>query len=292
LLDNPFNRSGLASLDDLSTTQWHSLFPHLESIQNEFIAAQPHTSDYPWTRDPLHNCIRAWEYPFVYHHLRSHRCSESTRSSPRIVDLGSGATFFPFAVAQLGCSVVAVDADTRAKASVDRAIGAVSTGAGTVTSLLSDARSITLESESVDAVFCISVLEHIPDFQAVIAEVGRILRNRGLFVLTFDVDLRGNFQLGPASYTRLIDTLDASFSLVYPEKVVHPLRVLTTDNSIYPLYRHRSILEPLIAPLWRPLSSGYNRLRGRHLPPGCEMPPGRVLATTYGACLRKRDSPR
>ena len=292
MLENPFNRSGLASLDDLSTPQWHSLFPHLESIQNDFIAAQPHTPDYPWTRDPLHNCIRAWEYPFVYHHLRSHHHSESTRSPLQIVDLGSGATFFPFAVARLGCSVIAVDADTRAKASMDRAIGAVSTGTGSVTSLLSDARSINLNSDSIDAVFCISVLERIPDFQTVIAEVRRILRNRGLFVLTFDIDLRGNFQLGPASYTRLIETLNESFSLIYPETVVHPLRVLTTDNSIYPLYRHRSILEPLIAPLGRSLSSGYNRLRGRCLPPGCEMPPGRVLATTYGACLRTRDSPR
>ena len=134
---------------------------------------------------------------------------------------------------------------------MDRAIGGVATGAGAVTSLLSDARSIPLETESVDAVYCISVLEHIPNFSDVIADVRRVLRPGGLFVPTFDVDLRGNFQLGPASYTRLIDTLDASFSLIYPEKVVHPLRALTTDNSICPLYRHRWILEPLIAPLGR-----------------------------------------
>jgi SAM-dependent methyltransferase len=175
---------------------------------------------------------------------------------------------------------------------MDRAIGAAATGAGAVTSLLSAARSIPWETEFIDAVYCVSVLEHIPIFPDVIADVRRVLRPGGLFVPTFDVDLRDNFQLGPASYTRLIDTLDASFSLIYPEKVVHPLRALTTDNSICPLYRHRWILKPLIAPLGRSLSSGYNRPRDRHLPPGCDMPPGRVLAATYGACLRKRDSPR
>jgi ubiquinone/menaquinone biosynthesis C-methylase UbiE len=153
-----------------------------------------------------------------------------------------------------------------------------------VTSLLSDARSIALETESVDCVYCISVLEHIPDFEAVISEIGRLLRPGGLLVLTFDVDLRGNWELGPDAYTRLMDALEGSFAPVYPETVIHPLRVLTTVNSIYPMYVHRSILDPLIAPLRHTLHSAYNRLRGRQLP-SC-----RLLASTYGAYLRKHGS--
>jgi len=285
MLENPFDRNGLASLDDLSTPEWHSLFPLLESIQSEFLAAQPHCPDYPWPRDPLHNFIRVWEYPFVYHQLNSYRGGIRGHSLPLIVDLGSGATFFPFAIARLGYSVIAVDADARAKSSMDRAIGAVSTGTGEVTSLLSDARSIALETESVDGVYCISVLEHIPDFEAVISEVRRILRPGGLFVLTFDVDLRGNFELGPAAFTRLMQMLHASFSLIYPEKVIHPLRVLTSNNSTYPMYRYRTISYELVRSLWNCLRSAHNRLRGR--PPS----QGRMLVSTYGACLRKHDSP-
>jgi SAM-dependent methyltransferase len=285
MLENPFDRSGLASLDDLSTPEWHSLFPLLESIQSEFVAAQPHCPDYPWPRDPLHNCIRVWEYPFVYHQLNSCRGVIGGHSLPLIIDLGSGATFFPFAIARLGYSVIAVDADARAKTSMDRAIGAVSTGAGEVTSLMSDARLMALETDSVDGVYCISVLEHIPDFESVIAEVQRVLRPGGVFVLTFDVDLRGNFELGPASFTRLMQTLHASFSPMYPEKVIHPLRVLTSDNSTYPMYRHRTISYELAISLRNYLRSAYNRLRGR--PPS----QGQLLVSTYGACLRKHDSP-
>jgi SAM-dependent methyltransferase len=281
LSDNPFNRSGLASLDDLSTPRWHSLFPQLESIQKEFIAAQPHCPDYPWTRDPLHDCIRVWEYPFVYHHLHSNRSSMAERALPEIVDLGSGATFFPFAVAQLGYRVTAVDADSRAKSSMDRAIEVLSTGAGSVRSLLSDARSLALDAESVDMVYCISVLEHIPDFQAVISEVRRVLRPGGVFVLTFDVDLRGNFEMRPASYARLMAALCSSFSPIYPEKVIHPLRTLTSDNSAYPMYRDRPFPGNLIGPLRHRLHSSFNRLRGRPLPLG------RLLVSTYGTCLRK-----
>jgi SAM-dependent methyltransferase len=283
-MHNPFDRSGLASLDDLSTPLWRSLFSRLESIQSEFLASQPHCAGYPWPRDPLHNCIRVWEYPFVYHHLQSHNGSPSGRPLPRVVDLGSGATFFPFAVARLGWSVIAVDADARAASSVDRAIGRVSAGGGAVTSLLADARSIALEEESVDCVYCVSVLEHVPQFEGVISEVARILRPNGLFVLTFDVDLRGNGELGPAAYGRLSDALRASFSPVYPEKTVHPLRVLTTDNSIYPLYRNSLIRDRLIEPLRHSLHDAYNRIRGR------QWPSDRVLASTYGACLRKQAS--
>lgn len=283
---NPFDRSGLASLDDLSTPLWRALFSRLELTQSEFLASQPHCVDYPWPRDPLHNCIRVWEYPFVYHHLQSHGGSPSGHPLPQVVDLGSGATFFPFAVARLGRRVIAVDADSRVTSSVDRAIGRLSAGDGAVTSLRADARSLALEQESVDCVYCVSVLEHIPEFEGVISEVARILRPTGLFVLTFDVDLRGNGELGPAAFERLSDALRASFSPVYPEKVVHPLRVLTSDNSIYPLYPGSTSRNRLMEPLRYSLHAAYNRVRGRHLPAG------RVLAGTYGVCLRKHASPQ
>jgi SAM-dependent methyltransferase len=286
LVHNPFDRSGLASLDDLSTPLWRSLFSRLESVQSEFLAAAPHGPDYPWPRDPLHSCIRVWEYPFVYHHLQSHSGNLSGHPLPQVVDLGSGATFFPFAVARLGWRVMAVDADSRATSSVDRAIGRMSADGGAVTSLLSDARSVALRAESVDCVYCVSVLEHVPNFEGVVSEVARILRPGGIFVLTFDVDLRGNCELGPAAYERLLNALQANFSPVYPEKAVHPLRVLTTDNSIYPLYASSSTRDRLIEPLRHSLHAAYNRLRGRQLPSG------HVLASTYGACLRKLAFPQ
>jgi SAM-dependent methyltransferase len=285
LTHNPFDRSGLASLDDLSTPLWCSLFSRLESIQSEFLAFRPHCADYPWPTDPLHNCIRVWEYPFVYHHLESLGGALSGHPLPRVVDLGSGATFFPFAAARLGWRVIAVDADPRATSSLGRAIGRASAGGGMVTSLLADARSIALEAESVDCVYCVSVLEHVPGFEGVISEVARILRPTGRFVLTFDVDLRGNSELGPVAYGRLCEALRTSFSPVYPEKVVHPLRVLTTANSIYPLYPGSSARDRLMEPLRHSLHAAYNRLRGRQLPTG------HVLASTYGTCLRKRSSP-
>lgn len=273
-----FDYSGIASLDDLGTDEWRSLFSGLEKVQQIFSAARPHVPEYPWPKDPLHNCIRVWEYPFVYHHLQTVVARYSQLPMPTIVDLGSGATFFPFAVAQLGCRVIAVDADQRAKLSFDRAVGKVPCGTGEATFKVSDARAIELGDESVDCIYCISVLEHITDFERVVSEAGRILRSNGIFILTFDIDLRGNFDLGPKAYDRLMHVLRDDFLPSYPERIVHPLRMLNSDNSIYPMYPHKSILGTIISPI--------RSMKDRLLNRGATQ--GRLLVSTYGVCLSKR----
>lgn len=276
--NSTFDYSGIASLDDIGSAEWRSLFARLEPVQEVFSAARPHVPEYPWPRDPLHNCTRVWEYPFVYHHLQRVVAASSQQSMPTIVDLGSGATFFPFAVAQLGCRVIAVDADKRAKLSFDRAVSKVSCGMGEATFQISDARAIELADESADCVYCISVLEHIADFERVISETARILTPNGTFILTFDIDLRGNFDLGPKAYDRLMNALSEHFLPAYPEKIVHPLRILNSDNSIYPMYPRKSLLGTVISPM--------RTVKSKLLDKGAIQ--GRLLVSTYGACLSKR----
>lgn len=273
-----FNYSGIASLDDLDTELWKSLFSRLESVQETFVAARPHVPEYPWVRDPLHTCTRVWEYPFALYHIEQLVQSRSWSAPPVIVDLGSGATFFPFAVAQLGCRVLAADADQTAKLSLDRAIGKIPTGSGEVACSVSDARSLNVEDESVDCVYCISVLEHIPNFERVISEAARVLRQNGTFVLTFDIDLRGNFDIGPEAYGRLMEALRAAFSFNYPERIVHPRRMLTSDNSIYPMYPRRSRVRTI---------AGQMKSAAKRLVSG-RAAPERLLVSTYGACMTRR----
>ena len=51
---------------------------------------------------------------------------------------------------------------------------------------------------SFDAVYCISVIEHVPAFEGLLAEVRRVLKPGGLAVLTIDLDLRGDKEISPA----------------------------------------------------------------------------------------------
>ena len=238
---NPFDRSGLASLDDLSTPLWHSLFSRLESIQGQFLAAEPHSPNYPWPRDPLHTSTRIWEYPFVYHNLRRWLSQLPDGPVPWVLDLGSGATFFPLEVANLGCRVTPCDVDASPASAYQKAASLISSPRGSIDFATASALALPFPNGSLDGVYCISVLEHIPEFPEVISEVARVLRCGGLFILTVDVALNDHIGLGPLSFQLLRSTLGRSFNLLHPETTVHPLKVLTLDNGPYPWYPQTSL---------------------------------------------------
>jgi len=272
-----FKCSGLASLDDLDTPEWRVIFGKLENIQNEFLTLNPHSKEYKWRRDPLHTCNRVWEYPFVYHQF-ANRWKRQADIQSFAVDLGSGATFFPFAVARLGWDVLAVDHDPESGRSLDAACSSLTTGSGSVKFELGDIRKLTLKGASTDCVYCISVLEHLPDPASVVAEVARIIKPRGLFILTFDVALRHTCEMGPRQHASLRAALDQYFEASDPERFVHPLRVLTTHNSPYPYY-------PVVLGSARVKRDLKRCLRG--LLSGTWLEDD-VMAATYGAVLRRR----
>lgn len=284
-----FERAGLASLDDLDTEEWRSLFKEVEIWQAVFLDKRKEfrSKEYRWPSDTLHNCIRVWEYPFVYHHLRKYREGVAKEIDPTVVDLGSGVTFFPFAVANLGYKVIAVDNDPVCHVEYRRALAALGPRRGSVRFNCADAASIPIPAQSVDCVYCISVLEHIRNPLPVLGEAARILRPDGLFILTLDIDLNGKWCVGPALYNEIRGALLRKFDFVYPELTVHPIRLLTTDNSPYPYYPRKGALSKAYLFARRRASNIKALLEGRWV----NRDRGPILASTYGACLRKR-SPR
>jgi hypothetical protein len=97
-----FDRSGLAALSDLQTQDWYQLFELLEKDQTTFLDKEEHifSQEYKWPHDPLFNWSRVWEYPYVFHHLKKWRKGFDKTYIPKVVDYGSGVTFFPFSVAR------------------------------------------------------------------------------------------------------------------------------------------------------------------------------------------------
>src|SRR5690349_2142457 len=112
-ISHPFEHIGLAARSDFDSSDWREIFATLERQQMEFLAKEPlfRSKEYPWPRDPLHCWSRAWEYPYAYYHLREWRRGWPKTGLPLVVDVGSGVTFFPFSVAELGCHVVCTDPD-------------------------------------------------------------------------------------------------------------------------------------------------------------------------------------
>jgi len=227
-------RSGLAALSDLGTTEWRELFEVLQAEQDLFLQKESEfrSHEYKWPRDPLNNWSRRWEYPYVYHHLRQTASRASSRELFAVLDVGSGVTFFPFALAKLGMHVSCVDTDTVAERDIKRAIGLVPHQPGKIDFVLADGDTLPFPDGTVDAVYCISVLEHVPDPSKVAVEIARVLKPGGLFVLTIDLDTSGMLEIDPAGHARLYDTILEHFDYLCPERTVHPADVLGPYGSI------------------------------------------------------------
>jgi len=230
-----FNRSGLAALSDFQTPEWRELFSLLEHEQTTFLAQESRFRSpvYKWPRDPLHNWSRVWEYPYVYHHVKCW-CSKLRREGvPRVLDVGSGVTFFPFSVARLGYHVICADIDPVCEIDLSRAAQYVPHKPGRVDFRLITGATLPFSDEEADVMYCISVLEHIHTFENTISEMVRILKPGGLLLLTIDLDLKGNSEMGIEGYKLLTAKLQQSFDYLYPEVTTHPADLLHSGIGLY-----------------------------------------------------------
>ncbi|MDX9746412.1 MAG: class I SAM-dependent methyltransferase [Syntrophales bacterium] len=285
---NIFNRSGLAALSDLNTPEHNEIFCKLEKKQRAFLDKESdfRSKEYKWPRDPLHNWSRVWEYPYVYYHFASLLNTLPAGSRPVVADIGSGVTFFPFSLAKLGYQVVCTDIDRICERDLNLARECVSHSPGTVEFRSIEDSGIPFGDAECDAVYCISVIEHIPDFENTVTEMARILKPGGLCLITCDINLRRDdeYQLNQDQYARFMSVIDKAFIRIWPERTVHPVNVLTTMNSPYPL----AYSKPGVAGM------SLRLIKQKVLKPLLGRKPGRVitappLVAVMGVALRKKD---
>lgn len=240
-----FRYSGLASLDDLTAPAWGSLFNELEKAQavfnehsNEF-----RSKDYTWGAYPLFHPTRLWEYPWVFENLRNFLAHRSTK---KVLDFGSGVTYFPFYLSSLNYHITATDIDPLCERDFNKAIDVYKHNnkvSGSIEFNIFDTKRLPFDNECFDACYCISVIEHIYENNASpessISEIYRVLKPDGIFLLTVDIDKNGTSELSPEHYNEFKKILLDYFDYEVPEKVIHPLKVLDTFNSPRPLFKNR-----------------------------------------------------
>jgi len=229
------DRSGFAALSDLHAQSWRDIFTLLEDEQAQFAAHANRfrSPQYIWPNDPLRTWSRIWEYPYVYHHLSRFGSAHTGGQAMRVADIGSGVTFFPFALSRLGYDVNCVDVDPVCERDLKTAIEVVPHAPGNVRFVRTDGESLDFDDASIDTIYSISVLEHVPHFERVLREIHRVLKRSGRLVLTFDVDYRGDSQLSVESFAKAMAVLDDLFVYASPERPVHPKNILDSRNSPY-----------------------------------------------------------
>lgn len=101
----------------------------------------------------------------------------------RILDAGCGTAFHAIRLAQMGLRVDGIDYSQFA---IDQALDAVeASGVRDRVSLRQgDITSLDIADDSYDAVLCLGVLMHVPDIDAAIRELSRVLKPGGVLLLS------------------------------------------------------------------------------------------------------------
>lgn len=150
----------ILDLEDLERESFRRVLAEMDDL----LAREPDSYLHPSKR---------WEYPWAL---------EQARLGPRqkILDAGSGASIFPIYLAHRGHQVTAVDLQ------VARRLGK-STGVS-VDYVEADVVALPFGDGVFDGIFCISVIEHLPEeaIAKALEELRRVLRPGGRLLLTTD----------------------------------------------------------------------------------------------------------
>lgn len=183
------NRIKWATLQDLREEEHRALFRRLEQYQARFLAAHKAIGieSYRWPHQPLYEWSRRAEYVFAAKELhKRQRC--------RILDAGSGVTFFPFYLAAaLGHDVVCLDKETEYGIRIEQVFRLLNANSQVKFSVGDLSERLPFPDNSFHAVLCISVVEHLlPEHRLVaLQELWRLVKPGGQLILTFDVSVTG-----------------------------------------------------------------------------------------------------
>jgi ubiquinone/menaquinone biosynthesis C-methylase UbiE len=200
-----------------------------------------------WAKDTFRLWSRRWEYPFAAQriiefasvHQQSAGAQPQGQSPFRVLDAGSGVTYFPyFLCAHIRDAQVTCFDSNPAYHSMFKAIHEAMSDCH-VKFLEGMLQKIPLPDNSFDAVCCISVLEHTSNYEEILDEFARVLRPGGLLLLTFDLSLDGKFELPRDIATKLLESLARKFVVPDGVSLTDELRrmdnpelegILTTDH--------------------------------------------------------------
>jgi ubiquinone/menaquinone biosynthesis C-methylase UbiE len=209
-------RTGIPLLSEVDALVGTDLYRTHTQYNRDFLARHGQALDgygKHWGQDPFQLWSRRWEYPFVAERLLAFIRKQGDRPVT-ILDAGSGVTYFDYFICDqaANANVVCVDYD-KTYPEMFAAINA-NTPHARVSFRQASLQDLPLETASLDAVACISVLEHTDNYDQIIAEFARVLRTDGAMVLTFDLSLDGKFELARPVAEKLLDAVARYFTFV------------------------------------------------------------------------------
>ena len=196
-----------------------------------------------WASDPLHQWSRIWEYPFATDAIKNYLARSHDRKL-RVLDAGSGITFFPYFIKSQFSTldIVCLDYDPMLP---DLYAAVNSNTRLPVDFHLRSMVSTGFDSEAFDLIYCISVLEHTRNYPDIIREFKRLLRPCGQLVVTFDISLDNRADIPLHEARKLLASIQAEFAptdlpaLVEFQHAALPLNEIVTTGYVKHIYPDR-----------------------------------------------------
>lgn len=205
--------SGIPTLHDLDALKQTELYARHLRFNDEFL--QKHNQAMAgygrhWGLNPFKLWSRRWEYPYVAQRLMEAGSSKATGPC-KVLDAGSGVTYFPYFILDqlptaefICCDYDASYSPMFSRINADR-------GKPPVQFMQCLLQEIPLPEGSLDAICCISVLEHTDNYGVIIREFARVLGPAGKLVLTFDLSLDGKFTLPKSLAVEMLGQISEVF---------------------------------------------------------------------------------
>lgn len=215
-----------------------------------------------WAADPLHTWSRGWEYTYVAAAVRKYAPG---KKDLLLLDVGSGVTFIDWMIAyevlgdNIRSRVIALDSDAdyyewfnkinkRYMMKAKRKDQPEKYLIPKVAFIEHDIeQEIVPLVNSVDIVYCISVMEHVTNATAIVKNLYNILVSGGYLIITFDIDINGivvnhrpeyadALLLELRRYGKEIYTHDSSLRVYNNDRFLDRVE---RQNGLYTLYEGR-----------------------------------------------------
>jgi len=233
--------SGIPSVANIEAIQSLEVYDRLKKYSSDYLHNnRGNLEGYRWIKDAFNQWSRIYEYPYCYAAIK-----RNVKPGGRILDAGSGITFFPFFL-DSEYSVSCVDQDDY----ISKYEKINATQHTHVAFKQSHLTGIPYENASFDAIYCVSVLEHTREYGYIINEFLRLLRPDGRLVITFDISLDGSSQgLDSKAAQDLIRLIGEKMCLDYtPAELISDLKKPALYTSSYVKNSGRHHLLPWARP--------------------------------------------
>lgn len=240
---------GIPTISKYSRLLESERFAKLERYSNQFIKKHQdvlHLYAKKWVSDPFHQWSRQWEYPFVLDQIYDY-CQTNEKKQVRILDAGSGLTFFPYTLHNYFTDAVIDCCD------YDPELATLHSSIARTESSPLQFQQASLDhcnydDNTFDFIYCISVMEHTDNYKDIVAEFYRLLKPGGRLIVTFDISIDGRGDISPSRAEQLCQDLGASFEDIYPvakdfsslpqkEDIVTTLYAASLNSKLLPWQR-------------------------------------------------------